>query len=38
LSSRLAAPIDDFEKPEHYTQAVRSMGRVSLLARAPNSH
>jgi len=33
LSSRLAAPIDDFEKPEHYTRkAVRSMGRVSLLA------
>jgi 3-oxoacyl-[acyl-carrier-protein] synthase II len=33
LSSRLAAPIDEFEKPEHYTRkAVRSMGRVSLLA------
>lgn len=33
LSSRLAAPIDDFKKPDHYTRkAVRSMGRVSLLA------
>ena len=33
LSSRLAAPIDDFDKPEHYTRkATRSMGRVSLLA------
>jgi 3-oxoacyl-[acyl-carrier-protein] synthase II len=33
LNSRLASPIDNFEKPEHYTRkAVRSMGRVSLLA------
>ena len=33
LSSRLAAPIEEFGKPDHYTRkAVRSMGRVSLMA------
>ena len=33
LRTRLAAPIIDFEQPEHYTRKqVRSMGRVSLLA------
>ena len=33
LGSQLAAPIEDFEKPDHYTRkSIRSMGRVSLLA------
>ncbi len=33
LNSQLAAPVVDFQKPAHYTRkAVRSMGRVALLA------
>lgn len=33
LDTRLAAPINDFEKPEHYTRKqTRSMGRVALMA------
>jgi len=33
LNTRLGAPITDFEKPSHYhRKAVRSMGRVALLA------
>ncbi len=33
LNTRLAAPITDFERPPHYgRKAVRSMGRVALLA------
>jgi len=33
LDTRLAAPIFDFEKPEHYTRKqTRSMGRVALMA------
>jgi len=33
LNTRLAAPVEDFEKPAHYTRkATRSMGRVALLA------
>jgi len=33
LNTRLAAPIEDFELPEHYTRKrTRSMGRVALLA------
>ncbi len=33
LSTRLAAPIEDFQKPPHYKRKmVRSMGRVSLMA------
>ena len=33
LNTKLAAPIMDFELPEHYTRKkIRSMGRVSLLA------
>lgn len=33
LNTRLAGPIDDFEKPDHYTRkAVRSMGRVALMS------
>lgn len=33
LNTKLAAPILDFELPEHYTRKkIRSMGRVSLLA------
>lgn len=33
LNTRLAAPIDNFEKPPHYSRkATRSMGRVALLA------
>ena len=33
MNTRLAAPIDDFELPAHYTRKkTRSMGRVSLLA------
>ncbi len=33
LNTKLAAPIDDFESPAHYTRKmVRSMGRVALMA------
>lgn len=33
LDTRLAAPIFDFEKPDHYTRKqTRSMGRVALMA------
>ena len=33
LTTRLGGPIDDFEKPAHYSRkAVRSMGRVALMA------
>lgn len=33
MYTRLAAPIDDFEVPEHYTRKrTRSMGRVALLS------
>lgn len=33
LNTRLAAPITDFERPEHYNRkATRSMGRIALLA------
>lgn len=33
LDTRLAAPIENFEKPEHYTRKqTRSMGRVALMA------
>lgn len=33
LNTNLAAPINDFELPEHYTRKkIRSMGRVALLA------
>lgn len=35
LNTRLAAPVVDFEKPEHFTRKLtRSMGRVSLMATA----
>ena len=33
LNTRLGGPVEDFEKPEHYTRKViRSMGRVAMLA------
>lgn len=33
LNTRLAAPVDDFSLPAHYTRKrIRSMGRVSLMA------
>jgi 3-oxoacyl-[acyl-carrier-protein] synthase II len=33
LNTRLGGPVDDFEKPSHYTRkAVRSMGRMSVMA------
>lgn len=33
LNTKLAAPIDDFELPKHYTRKkIRGMGRVSLLS------
>lgn len=33
MSTRLAAPVQHFERPEHYSRKmVRSMGRVSLMA------
>ena len=33
LHTKLGAPIDQFELPEHYTRKkIRSMGRVSLLS------
>lgn len=33
LNTRLGGPVDDFEKPPHYTRkAVRSMGRMSVMA------
>lgn len=35
LNTRLAAPVVDFEKPEHFNRKLtRSMGRVSLMATA----
>ncbi|BDY04394.1 beta-ketoacyl-ACP synthase [Ferrimonas sp. YFM] len=35
MHTRLACPVTDFEKPAHYKRkAVRSMGRVSLMATA----
>lgn len=33
LHTRLASPIEDFEKPEHYNRKIiRSMGRVSIMS------
>ena len=33
MSTRLAAPVQHFQRPEHYSRKmVRSMGRVSLMA------
>ena len=33
MHTRLASPIDDFDKPEHYTRKdIRSMGRVAIMA------
>lgn len=39
LNTRLAAPIEHFEKPTHYKRKmVRSMGRVSLMATKATEH
>ncbi len=39
LGSHLAAPVTDFELPEHYTRKrIRSMGRVSLMAARATEH
>ncbi|MBD1575173.1 MULTISPECIES: beta-ketoacyl-ACP synthase [Vibrio] len=39
LNTKLAAPIDNFELPKHYTRKkIRSMGRVSQMATLASEH